>query len=130
MARASATGALDGYPPPLYFIFGTIALLSIAGDVRMMLKGGLEARPRIVRHLWRMSFAMFIATGSFFLGQAKLLPRPYRIMPLLAVPALLPLALLAYWLARMALATGAVERITSARSQPLGRRNHIAAPVA
>src|SRR5262249_40598328 len=65
-----------------------------------------------VRHLWRMSFAMFIATGSFFLGQAKLLPRPYRIMPLLAVPPLLPLALLAYWPARLALATGAVGGLT------------------
>jgi hypothetical protein len=31
-ALHSATGKLDGYPPPLYFVFGTIVLLSVAGD--------------------------------------------------------------------------------------------------
>jgi hypothetical protein len=48
-----------------------------------------------------MCFAMFIASGSFFLGQAKVIPKPIRIMPLLAVPALLPLVLMFYWLVRV-----------------------------
>lgn len=48
-----------------------------------------------------MSFAMFMATASFFLGQAKLFPKPVRIFPLLAIPALVPLVLLLYWLARV-----------------------------
>jgi uncharacterized membrane protein len=100
MAFRSAAGNLDGYPPPLYFVFGTIALLSVAGDARAMLARGLEGRRRVVRHLWRMCFAMFIATGSFFLGQAKVFPKPIRIMPLLATLALLPLVLMLYWLAR------------------------------
>jgi len=42
----------------------------------------------------------FIATGSFFLGQAKVIPKPIRIIPLLAILALLPLVLTLYWLAR------------------------------
>ena len=101
MALSSATGTLDGYPPPLYFFFGTIALLSVAGDARMMLAGNLEGGRRVARHLWRMCFAMFIATGSFFLGQAEVIPKPIRIIPLLTILALLPLVLMLYWLARV-----------------------------
>ena len=45
--------------------------------------------------------ALFVASGSFFLGQAKIFPKPMRIYPLLAIPALLPLALMLYWLVRV-----------------------------
>ncbi|MDQ3816850.1 MAG: hypothetical protein M3362_04040 [Acidobacteriota bacterium] len=100
-ASRSAGGTLDSYPPQLYFIFAAIAMLSVAGDARMMLAGGLKGRRRVVRHLWRMCFAMFMATGSFFLGQAKVFPKPLRVVPLLMIPALLPLALMLYWLARV-----------------------------
>ena len=48
-----------------------------------------------------MCFSLFIASGSFFLGQAKVIPKPIRILPLLAISALLPLVLLLYWLARV-----------------------------
>lgn len=37
----------------------------------------------------------------FFLGQAKVIPKPIRILPLLAIPAMLPLVLMLYWLARV-----------------------------
>jgi uncharacterized membrane protein len=100
-ALHSASGTLDRYPPTIYFVFGTIALLSVAGDIRMMLGPGLRGSRRIARHLWRMCFALFIATASFFLGQAKVIPKPIRIMPLLAMPVLLVLVLMLYWLARV-----------------------------
>ena len=37
----------------------------------------------------------------YFLGQAKVIPKPIRIIPLLAILALLPLVLMLYWLARV-----------------------------
>jgi len=98
-ALASPTGMKDGYPPPLYFIFGTVTLLAAWGDIRMML-AGLPGTRRVARHLWRMCFATFIATGSFFLGQAKVFPESIRIVPLLAISAVAPLVLMLYWLAR------------------------------
>jgi uncharacterized membrane protein len=101
-ALHSVTGTTYGYPPPLYFVFGSVALVAAVGDMRMIRVGGLQGRRRIVRHLWRMCFATFIATGSFFLGQAKVFPEPVRIVPLLAIPALAPLVLMLYWLARVA----------------------------
>jgi uncharacterized membrane protein len=97
----SATGTMNGVPSAPLFVFGTVALLAALGDVRMMLARGLQGSQRIARHLWRMSFALFIASGSFFLGQAKVIPKPIRILPLLAIPALLPLVLMLYWLARV-----------------------------
>ena len=48
-----------------------------------------------------MCFALFIATGSFFLGQAKVIPQPLRIFPVLTVLALLPLVFMLYWLVRV-----------------------------
>lgn len=99
-ALHSPTGTRYGYPPALYFTFGPLAFGAALSDVRMMLRG-LEGKRRIARHLWRMCFAMFIATGSFFFGQAKVIPKAIRVFPLLAIPALLPLVLMLYWLARI-----------------------------
>jgi len=101
-AVESPTGSKYGYPPALYFIWTAIALLSAAGDLRLLMRGGIFFRAqRIVRHLWRMSFALFIATGSFFLGQQKVFPRALRGLQVWFVPAFLPLLLLIYWLFRV-----------------------------
>lgn len=54
-----------------YFIFGLIALLSAAGDIRMFIRGGVAGAQRLVRHLWRMCFSLFVAAGSLFLGTAS-----------------------------------------------------------
>jgi len=99
-ALDSGTGKTNGVPAGMMFFFGAVALLAALGDVRMILIGGLQGAQRIARHLWRMCFSLFIASGSFFLGQAKVIPKPIRILPLLAIPAL-PLVLMLYWLARV-----------------------------
>jgi uncharacterized membrane protein len=57
--------------------------------------------PRLASHVRCMCFAFFIATGSFFLGQADELPRALRVMPFLMVPAFLPLAVMVSWLWRL-----------------------------
>ncbi len=94
-------GTIDGVPAAMVFTFGAVALLSALGDVRMMLARGLQGAHRIARHLWRMCFAVFVAAGSFFLGQAEVIPEPIRIYPLLAIPTLVPLVLMLYWLVRV-----------------------------
>jgi hypothetical protein len=62
-----------------------------------------------------MCFSLFIASGSFFLGQAKVIPRPIRIVPLLAIPAILPLVLMIYWLARVLFTKWYHRRVDSFR---------------
>jgi uncharacterized membrane protein len=89
------------FPTVPAVIFGTVALLAAIGDVRMLRAGALQGKHRIARHLWRMCVAMFIATGSFFMGQAKVFPEEFRILPLLAAPMLLVLVTMFFWWARV-----------------------------
>ena len=91
----------DGVPVGMHFFMGSVMLLAAAGDIRMLVRGGVFGAKRIVRHLWRMCFGLFVATGSFFLGQQQVFPAWLRGSPALFVPALLPLALLIFWLFRV-----------------------------
>ncbi len=95
-------------------VFGAVALLASVGDVRRLRSRGSHSSrgiPRLRRHLWRMSFGLFIAAFSFFLGQAQVFPRFMRIPALLALPVLLVLGTMVYWLwrVRSRLASGAVH---------------------
>jgi hypothetical protein len=80
---------------------GTFLLLAAIGDLRAIRVGGLKGMQRLTRHLWRMCFGFFIATGSFFLGQMAFVPEPVRLMPLLLILAFAPILLLFYWLWRV-----------------------------
>jgi len=85
--------------PPL--VGGTVILLAAIGDLRAIRAGGLRGSRRLARHLWRMCFGLFVATGSFFLGQMKFIPEPVRIVPLLLVLGFAPILFLFYWMWRV-----------------------------
>ena len=84
-----------------FFMFGAVGTLAAVLDLRMMRVSVLRGPSRIARHLWRMSFALFIAALSFFIGQAQVFPKPMRIMPMLALPVLAVLVTMLYWLWRV-----------------------------
>ena len=104
----------DGVPLGMNFFIGSVMLLSAAGDIRMLARGGLFGKQRLVRHLWRMCFGLFIAAGSFFLGPSN---RPLRLLSSVGLaqhlsPAffsmsfylfltILPFVLMIFWLIRM-----------------------------
>ncbi len=110
----SGVDSPDGVPVGMTFFMGSVMLLAAAGDVRMLVSGGVVGAKRIARHLWRMCFGLFIAAGSFFLGPSN---RPLRLLSAAGLgqhlsPALfstsvyliltvLPLILLIYWLVRV-----------------------------
>ncbi|MBC7895475.1 MAG: hypothetical protein H7066_08675 [Cytophagaceae bacterium] len=94
---------LNGVPAGMMLFMGTVFLLAGVGDARMIRAGGLTGARRIARHLWRMCFALFIASGSFFLGQMNFVPEPIRIVPLLFALGLAPLVVLLYWMWRVRL---------------------------
>jgi uncharacterized membrane protein len=100
-AVSAGRSALGGVPVGVLFAFGVAALLSGIGDARRIRSGGLTGAKRLRRHLWRMCVALFIASGSFFLGQADEFPKVLRIPALLAIPAFLPLGVMLYWLWRV-----------------------------
>ena len=91
----------EGVPAPMTLFMSTVLLLAAASDVRVIRRGGLHGRPRLVRHLWRMCFALFIAAGSFFIGQAHTFPEALRHPALIAVPVLVPLLAMPYWVWRL-----------------------------
>lgn len=98
----AAPGQFKGPPgPAALFALGGLCLLTGVADVRYILRGTLSTTQRITRHLWRMCFALFIATGSFFLGQQKVMPLEVRGSPILLVLALAPFGVMLYWLVRM-----------------------------
>jgi hypothetical protein len=110
----SGHSSLDGVPVGMILFMGSVCLLAAAGDVRMLVRGGVAGVKRISRHLWRMCFGLFIAAGSFFLGGSN---RPLRLLSTVGLgkylsPALfnttlylvltiLPLILLIFWLVRV-----------------------------
>ena len=100
-ATRSPTGRFLGYPAPLYYVLGFIVSLAAAGDLKLILRGGISGTARIVRHLWRMCFALFFATGSFFLGQQKVMPAFMHGSSVLLVLGIAPLAVMVYWLIRV-----------------------------
>lgn len=96
----SQTGRFDATSSAPYFVFAAFAAFAAVGDLRMILRGGISGRRRIMRHLWRMCFALFFATAFFFVGQQKVMPAFVRGSPFLLLPPLAPLALMVFWLVR------------------------------
>jgi hypothetical protein len=101
-ATNSGTGLKDGVPGVVYFVFGGLAALSAGLDVRVIERGGISGASRIVRHLWRMSSALLLASANLFIGNAaKVFPAAWVETKLLLLPVLLALALLIFWLIRV-----------------------------
>lgn len=86
--------------PGALLALGGICLLAGLSDLRFILRGKLSPTQRISRHLW-MCFALFIATGSFFLGQQDVMPQEVRGSPILIVLALSPFVPMLFWLVRV-----------------------------
>src|SRR5439155_8299682 len=69
-AAHPATGK-EGDAAAAYAVFGMAAWLAASGDGRLLIRGGVSGARRLVRHLWRMCVALFIAAGSFFMGTSS-----------------------------------------------------------
>ena len=113
MAWGGLTGATTPAGAGPVFVLAGFCLFAGLGDLRAVLRGRLTPAQRLVRHSWRMCFAAFIATGSFFLGQQDVMPAAVRGSPFLFVLAFAPFALMLFWLVRLRFAR-AIAR--SARS--------------
>lgn len=91
---------IAGIPAVVTLVFAIIVLLAVSGDLRLLRRGRLEGHGRLLRHLWRMGFALWIATASFFLGQADEFPPAVRASGVLAVPVLVVTGTFLFWVVR------------------------------
>ena len=74
MGFNSDSGTVDGSPPQAFVLFIVAGTAATIGEIRVLLKGKLSQAERVVRHLWRMCFSFFIASGSLFFGQPQVFP--------------------------------------------------------
>lgn len=117
---------INGVPAGMMLFMATILLLAAIGDFRMVRAGGIQGTRRVARHLWRMCFGLFIATGSFFIGQMKFIPEPVRILPLLLVLGISPLVILLYWMWRVRLKQNLRGMMTTKPAPALGKMTRAA----
>lgn len=91
----------DGVYVEAYYMFGVIVTLAFALDVKVLIKGGVYGAQRVARHLWRMCIALYIATASFFLGQQQVFPESMQGTFALAVPVIVVIAAMLFWVIRV-----------------------------
>ena len=112
--QAFHPGWANPYEPAEAFVFfGSVALLAATGDVRVLIRGGVSGGKRLVRHLWRMCFALGISSAAFFIFRAeepilrrtglraKLFSPALRRTHLLEVPVIVVAAVMLFWLGRI-----------------------------
>ena len=96
----SGAGSTPVGQGPVFAMSGLVLLAGLL-DLNAIVRAPLTQQQRIARHLWRMCFAFFIATGSFFLGQQDVLPAALHRSPILFVLAFTPFAVMAFWLVKV-----------------------------
>ena len=100
-AANTIDGKLGGFGPIAYIAFGCFAGFCFIGDIRFIKNNGLAGKHRLLRHLWRMLFPLFMSTAAFFLGQAKLLPPEIRKMEYLLIPVVFVILSMIYWIIKV-----------------------------
>ena len=97
MGANSATGTVDGSPPQAFILFIVAGSIAAFGELNVILRQALSYTARISRHLWRMCFSMFIASGSLFLGQPQVFPEGFNQTAWPFLLAFAPLIALIVW---------------------------------
>ena len=93
-------GAPSALTKPTLIAMGVMTLAA-ACDLRVILRHGLHGRQRVARHLWRMCLSLFGAAGPLFLGQMQVFPESLRRIEIMAVPVVIPVLMMVYWLIRI-----------------------------
>ena len=95
-------GRIDGVPAGMLGFMSMVVLLAAAGDLRVIRSGSPKGTRRLARHLWRMCFGLFIATGSFVAQLVRMTFMPHWTRSLLVILVLAagPLVVMVYWLWR------------------------------
>ena len=98
MGSQSETGTVDGSPPQAFILFMVAGSIAAAGELHVILRGALRGVARTARHLWRMCFSMFIASGSLFFGQPQVFPQWFHDATLPVWLGFAPLFAMVIWL--------------------------------
>ena len=82
-------------------VFSVLLILGITGDISVLLRGGVAGAQRLIRHLWRSCFALFMATASLFLATpSRILPPSIAQTPVRWALPIAIVAMFGYWIIR------------------------------
>ncbi|MFN7056013.1 hypothetical protein [Hyphomonas sp.] len=98
MGSQSETGTVDGSPPQAFILFMVAGSFAAAGELHVILRKAIRGAARTARHLWRMCFSMFIASGSLFFGQPQVFPQWFHDTTLPIWLGFAPLLAMVVWL--------------------------------
>ena len=88
--------------PGVYTFDAIMALIFAVGDIRNILLKGMKRTYQLARHIWRISFSLVWTALAFSDKIIKMLDSTIDQMPyVVAVPALLVLSIMFYWLFRV-----------------------------
>lgn len=104
LAIQSGSGTFNGFSAVPYCFFGMFALFAGVMDSLYLKRNGFKGKHRIVRHLWRMCMALFVALGSFFSQGSAVLPVEWQGSEWLSVPEFAVLLIMIGYIARTLLA--------------------------
>ncbi len=88
IAAGAPDGALNGLEPSAFHVLAAVSAVLCVFDWRYAMTPAPSRRRRLTRHLGRMGFSMFLATGIFFFGNSHVLPEAARTPALLSAPVL------------------------------------------
>lgn len=94
----SESGTVDGSPPQTFFLFIIAGSAAAVGELRVIIKRKLSDTARKLRHLWRMCFSFFIASGALFFGQPRLFSTSFNESILPGLLAFTPLMIMLIWI--------------------------------
>lgn len=107
-----AAGWREVGAPAAYLVWGGFAVLCALGDIRNLYHSGLAGIERIVRHVWRIGFSLVWAALAFTDKIVKMTGADIKSMPqdqllfVVAVPTLLIVATIVYWIANLVFFSG------------------------
>lgn len=85
-AAAAPSGMLNDLPPGAFYTVAGISFFIFVFDIVFVLAEDPAEQRRLTRHLWRMGFSFFLATGIFFFGNNHVLPEMLRMPVFLSAP--------------------------------------------
>lgn len=98
MASKDPSGTVDSQPPQAFYVYAIVGSIAGLSDLKVIFQRGISGVGRVARHLWRMCFALFVASGSLFLGQMQLFPKFFTDSPAPYLLALAPILILLFWM--------------------------------
>lgn len=81
----------------VFYMFVVVSAIAFLGDLSILIRKSISQRSRIVRHVWRICFTFFIASGSLFFGQGQLFPLWFNESAFPQLFAMFPIVMLLIW---------------------------------